>query len=272
MVALAPGGTAGSSPRSGPPSRPSTWLGARLALRTGDGRLVRLAAGEAVADRLGYAYATTVHRSQGATTTRAHLFADGGGRELAYVAMSRAREGTQVWTVADDLGQAREDLARDWSSQRRPTWAIDTGLPDPGQLDRTALATLPVGKRMGAIAVVGAQARLSADAMRAALPPDPSPRLGAATATLARLRRERADLESGTGAYGQTAAGQAVTGLRDALAELNSAHKPRGLPQLEGPSHRQAEPSALSRGGRSRSTPMGRPRCPRAGAPRRRGC
>ena len=196
-----------------------------LALRTGDGRLISLSAGDASADRLGHAYATTVHRSQGATTTRAHLFADGGGRELAYVAMSRAREGTQVWTVADDLAQAREDLEREWSSERRPTWAIDTGLPDPGQLDRTALATLPVGKRMGAIAVVGAQARLSADAMRAALPPDPSPRLGAATATLARLRRERADLESGTGAYGQTAAGQAVTGLRDALAELNSAQQ-----------------------------------------------
>ena len=41
-----------------------------------------------------YGYATTVHRGQGSTTERAHLFADGGGRELAYVAMSRAREST----------------------------------------------------------------------------------------------------------------------------------------------------------------------------------
>ena len=145
-----------------------------LALRTADGRHVNLSAEDAGADRLGHAYATTVHRSQGATTTRAHLFADGGGRELAYVAMSRAREGTQVWTVADDLAQAREDLAREWSSERRPTWAIDIGLPGAGQLDRTALATLPVGDRVHAIAVVGAQARLSADAMRAALPADPS--------------------------------------------------------------------------------------------------
>ena len=196
-----------------------------LALRTADGRHVNLSAEDAGADRLGHAYATTVHRSQGATTTRAHLFADGGGRELAYVAMSRAREGTQVWTVADDLAQAREDLAREWSSERRPTWAIDIGLPGAGQLDRTALATLPVGDRVHAIAVVGAQARLSADAMRAALPADPSPKLDAATDTLTRLRRERADLESGTGVHGQTAVGQALKGLRDALAELRSAEQ-----------------------------------------------
>ena len=196
-----------------------------LALRTGDGRRISMSAEDAGADRLGHAYATTVHRSQGATTTRAHLFADGGGRELAYVAMSRAREGTQVWTVADDLEQTREDLAREWSSERRPTWAIDTGLADPGQLDRAALAALPVGERVRAIAVVGAQARLSADAMRAALPLDPSNRLEAATATLVRLRRERADLESGTGVYRQTAAGQAVTGLRATLAELRLAEQ-----------------------------------------------
>ena len=217
-----------------------------MALRTGDGRRISLSAGDAGADRLGHAYATTVHRSQGATTTRAHLFADGGGRELAYVAMSRAREGTHVWTVADDLAQAREDLAREWSSERRPTWAIDTGLPDPGQLDRTALATLPVGDRVRAIAVVGAQARLGADAMRAALPPDPAPRLGAATATLARLRRERADLESGTGAYGQTAAGQAVRDLRDALAELDRPNTAQHGRSWRGRRTRQAEPAALT--------------------------
>ncbi len=77
----------------------------------------------------GYGYATTVHRSQGSTTARAHLFADGGGRELAYVAMSRARESTHAWVVADDVGQAADDLRRDWSARRTPTWALDTGLP-----------------------------------------------------------------------------------------------------------------------------------------------
>ncbi|MDQ2754515.1 MAG: hypothetical protein M3R71_03085, partial [Actinomycetota bacterium] len=83
-----------------------------LVLRTNDHRMVRLTAEDASADRLGYEYATTVHRSQGATVARAHLFADGGGRELAYVAMSRARQSTHVWAEADDTAQAIEDLQR----------------------------------------------------------------------------------------------------------------------------------------------------------------
>jgi ATP-dependent exoDNAse (exonuclease V) alpha subunit len=60
-------------------------------VRTDDYRHVTLGAGQLGADRLGHAYATTVHRFQGSTVERAHLYADNGGRELAYVAMSRAR-------------------------------------------------------------------------------------------------------------------------------------------------------------------------------------
>ncbi len=196
-----------------------------LVLRTADDQLVHLGAEEAAADRLAYAYATTVHRSQGATTARAHLFADGGGRELAYVAMSRAREGTHVWTVADDLVQAREDLVRDWSTERRPTWAIDTGLPDPGTLDRVAITALPVGDRVRLIALAGGQARIEADAVRAVLPSDPAPKLEAATATLVQLSQARADLEAGAGTYEQTKAGKAVSDLRDALVELRSTEQ-----------------------------------------------
>jgi AAA domain/Viral (Superfamily 1) RNA helicase len=80
-------------------------------------------------DNVGYGYATTVHRCQGATTDVAHLFADGGGRELGYVAMSRARQATHVHVVADNIDQAGEDLVRDWEHQRRQTWAIDCGTP-----------------------------------------------------------------------------------------------------------------------------------------------
>ena len=196
-----------------------------LVLRTTDDRLVRLGADEARADRLGYAYATTVHRSQGSTTSRAHLFADGGGRELAYVAMSRAKEATHVWAVADDIGQAREDLVREWSSERRPTWAIDTGLPGPGTLDRAAMTALPVRERVRLVAVAGGQARLEADAARAALPPDPAPELEPATATLVWLRQARADLEAGAGTYEQTEAGQTAAVLRQALAELRSTEQ-----------------------------------------------
>jgi len=62
---------------------------------------------------------------QGATVDRAHVFADGGGSELAYVAMSRAPETSHVYIVADDIDQAGEDLTREWSIQRRERWIID---------------------------------------------------------------------------------------------------------------------------------------------------
>jgi ATP-dependent exoDNAse (exonuclease V) alpha subunit len=85
-------------------------------------------------DQLALGYATTVHRSQGATFDTAHLYADGGGRELGYVAMSRARHTAHVHAVADNIHQAIEDLSWDWNREKRQTWAIDTGTPQtPGQ-------------------------------------------------------------------------------------------------------------------------------------------
>lgn len=80
-------------------------------------------------DHVDHAYAVTVHRTQGATVDTAHVLADGGGRELAYVAMSRASRSTHVHTVADDLDQAREDLALDWTTERRDRWIHDTDTP-----------------------------------------------------------------------------------------------------------------------------------------------
>ncbi len=44
------------------------------------------------------------------------------------MAISRAREATHAWLVADDVAQAADDLRRDWSVRRTPTWALDTGL------------------------------------------------------------------------------------------------------------------------------------------------
>ena len=118
-------------------------------MRTDDGHHVPIRADEAAANRLDHSYATTVHRGQGSTTGRAHLFADGGGRELAYVAMSRARESTHVWTVADDLAQGVDDLRRDWSTARTPTWALDTGLPDPSALTRENFQALRSDQQAG---------------------------------------------------------------------------------------------------------------------------
>ena len=120
----------------------------RLVIEMENGRRFRLGQ-ESVEARLAHGYATTVHRSQGATYDVAHVYEDGGGRELAYVAMSRAREKTHLYLVADDLDQAREDLARHWERERRERWAIDTGtplrgaeepeLPEPPALLRLAL-------------------------------------------------------------------------------------------------------------------------------------
>lgn len=86
-------------------------------------------------DRLDHAYAVTVHRMQGATVDRAHVFADGGGRELAYVAMSRARHTSHVYVVADDHDQAGEDLTVEWSRDRRQRWVLD--VDEPALVDRT---------------------------------------------------------------------------------------------------------------------------------------
>ena len=49
--------------------------------------------------------------------------------------MSRARASAQVHVVADNIGQAVEDLSWDWGRERRQFWAIDTGTPE-----------LPVGR------------------------------------------------------------------------------------------------------------------------------
>jgi UvrD-like helicase C-terminal domain len=102
----------------------------RLTVRTDDGITHTLDREETGPDRLAHGYATTVHRSQGATFDTAHLFADGGGRELGYVAMSRAKASSHVHVVADNVAQAVEDLNWDWSRERRQFWAIDTGTPE----------------------------------------------------------------------------------------------------------------------------------------------
>ncbi len=75
---------------------------------------------------LGHGYAVTVHRAQGATVDTAHTIEDGGGRELAYVGLSRARHRSTLYIEADDLDQAIEDLAGSWAVERRQQWVTDT--------------------------------------------------------------------------------------------------------------------------------------------------
>jgi len=124
LVALAPNPQAGIVT-----SEPLQVLAATegaMTVRTSDDRSVRLEGDALAADRLDHGYAATIHRSQGATYDRAHVLAPGGGRELAYVALSRASDHTTIHATADDLGQAVDDLRADWGAIRAQRWIIDT--------------------------------------------------------------------------------------------------------------------------------------------------
>jgi conjugative relaxase-like TrwC/TraI family protein len=106
-------------------------LGA-LTVRFDDGRQVLLPPAYTADNRLAYGYAITVHRSQGATVDTTHYLEDGGGRELAYVALSRARHRSTVYTHADDLDTALDDLTAGWTIERRQQWISDRTSPlDP---------------------------------------------------------------------------------------------------------------------------------------------
>jgi hypothetical protein len=155
--------------------------------------------------------------------SRAHLFADGGGRELAYVAMSRARGFTHAFVVADDLAQGAEDLKREWSSQRTSTWAIDTGLPDQKSLTGTTVARTTEEERFRLAALVLAERMMTANAIASIRPADLAPALAEARATLRQAEHARADLKRGWGIYQHTEAGRAVADLAEAKRELLSA-------------------------------------------------
>ncbi|WCO68719.1 MobF family relaxase [Iamia majanohamensis] len=125
MLAPGPDGTYVTSERATVEAVSSTGI----AVRFDAGRCVTLAGSEIDAEHLDHAYALTVHRMQGATVERAHVLADGGGRELTYVALSRATDTTHVHVVADDVDQATEDLTREWSTEARQRWTLDTDTP-----------------------------------------------------------------------------------------------------------------------------------------------
>jgi conjugative relaxase-like TrwC/TraI family protein len=190
-----------------------------LTLQSDDGQYVLLDRDEAGSDRLGYGYATTVHRCQGSTTQRAHLFSDGGGRELAYVAMSRARQSTHIWTVADDLPQAADDLRRDWSARRTPTWALDSVLPVRQALTREQFQALPKAQQARVAALFHAETALAGDAIAGICLPDRAAALGQAEGALNTARQARADLETGGGIWTDREEGRAVRDLAQARQE-----------------------------------------------------
>jgi len=169
--------------------------------RTDDGRLQSFTAEHTGKDRMNHGYAITVHRSQGATVDTAHRLEDGGGRELAYVSMSRARQHSTVWVIADDIDQAAEDLKRDWPRERRQRWAIDSGTPstDPAAVERDHNVAPSIRNGLH-------QARLLAerDAVASSIPIDVTSEMRATRAALFAERQALADLGSGTGRWAGT--------------------------------------------------------------------
>ncbi|MGQ0431590.1 MAG: MobF family relaxase [Microthrixaceae bacterium] len=175
-----------------------------LDVRTGGGRMVRITGERMDAEHLDYGYALTVHRAQGATYQRAHVLAAGGGRELAYVALSRAREQTDIYATADDLPQAIGDLDADWSVERSQRWIADTPAepgrePDPAT--RAATCTDP--------------------------PPEPTliERLATARNHLNELGDDYQALHAGTGRWNHTPEGAAARRRTTANDQLDRARR-----------------------------------------------
>jgi len=189
-----------------------------------DNEIVRLEGSEIAADRLAHAYAVTVHRSQGSTVERAHAWEDGGGRELAYVKMSRAKERTSVYVVADSLEQATDDLRREWGTDRRLGWVLDTGTPmtDPAEIEASRFVTRPMRDALR-------HGRLLAEreAILAVIPHDPSAEIRAAELQRSRLEKDRKDLATGAGRYLDHPVAHALREL--SVAERNVARVERNL-------------------------------------------
>ena len=154
------------------------------------------------ADKLAHSYAITAHRSQGLTSDVTYALEDGGGRELAYVAMSRARGQSHVHVVAGNVPEAASRLVWAWGQERRQTWAISQG-------QQKTLAELWAER-----------ARL----LRS-LPPDVSNELGQARQGLERAERDWADLRSGEGRWAGTKSGEAALVVRYAAVEHERASR-----------------------------------------------
>ncbi|MGH9289380.1 MAG: MobF family relaxase [Acidimicrobiales bacterium] len=187
-----------------------------LTMLTDDGRRVTLAGTETDRDHLDHGYALTVQRDQGDTSDRTHYLAEGGGRELAYVAMSRARNVSVVHAVADDLDQAIEDITHDWSTGHNQQWISRIARPgvdptvrvdpeDPGSKRARLVAELATLDRVG--------------------PPPVTAELAAARRDLERLRRACEDLDRGAGRWTRTPAGRAARQLATARQERQAAEQ-----------------------------------------------
>ncbi len=151
--------------------------------------------------------------------------------------MSRAKDQSTVYVVADSAEQAAEDLRRNWKVERRLTWVIDR----PEATDRTA------GRRRDVDAALRRGGLLAErHAILASVPADPTAAIRAAELELDRLRRQRADLETGRGSYANHRLNRAVIAHDEATRNVTrlQGNLTRGrLPRRE----RREEESELAR-------------------------
>ncbi len=130
--------------------------------------------------------------------------------------MSRARERSTVYVVADSPEQAAEDLGRVWSQSRRIGWAIDQGTPAPGVGAALAPAVPAVSARLRHARLVEERA-----AVAAVVPSDPSSAYYRTRNTVERLERQLRDLDKaeGWGEWRGTPVGDAAVAWRGEVQE-----------------------------------------------------
>ncbi|MGH9250798.1 MAG: ATP-dependent DNA helicase, partial [Acidimicrobiales bacterium] len=194
----------------------------RIDARTGGGRMVALTGTALDADHLDHAYALTVHRAQGATYERTHYLAAGGGRELAYVALSRARDRTVVYAIADDLAQAVDDLQADWGVERHQRWITETAA-------RIGRHPEPVPAQ---VTSAWPETRVPLEVRRAET-----------YRRLVALERDLADLCAGTGRWRHTPQGGTARHRNDAARRLNDAQRRANAPTAKRRDRRAAAQS-----------------------------
>ena len=168
-----------------------------LVALTPDGATLHMGPEDVGSDKLAHAYAITAHRSQGSTVDVTYALEDGGGRELAYVAMSRARGESHVHVVAPDLSQAASRLAWAWGEERRQSWAIGNEADNP-LVELSATRT---------------------QLLRSA-PPDLSHQLDHVRHQSHAVERDIAELYNGTGRWAHTDAGLAAQAVREAAIDI----------------------------------------------------
>ncbi len=169
---------------------------------TPEGTELHMGTADIWADRLAHAYSVTAHRSQGQTVDATYALEDGGGRELAYVTMSRARGESHVHVVAPDLRQAARRLAWAWGQERRQRWA-------EGESPEERLARLYHERQE----------------LRGLIPPDRSADLDQAVRQLRAVEQDTADLRAGTGRWAHSIPGAAARELHQAAVSYQRASK-----------------------------------------------